>query len=128
MEYSIKTVAQLRLFLRAFRKESGMTQASMASHLGVTQQTYAQLETNPASASFARLFRVLAVLNVELTLRRSNKAHVDKGRINPLTAPNRMQLPTSATPRMASMRGVKPKSGVSGNAPDVTVAAERENW
>jgi HTH-type transcriptional regulator/antitoxin HipB len=40
----------------------------MASHLGVTQQTYAQLEANPAAVSVERLFKVLRVLEVELVL------------------------------------------------------------
>lgn len=68
MDYPIKTLRQLRPILMAFRKSAGMTQAKMASHLGVTQQTYAQLESNPASASLERLFKVLQVLNVEVTL------------------------------------------------------------
>jgi len=68
MDYPIKTLSQLRPILVAFRKSAGMTQAMMASRLGVAQQTYAQLEANPASASLERLFKVLSVLNVDLTL------------------------------------------------------------
>ncbi|PMS35342.1 DNA-binding XRE family transcriptional regulator [Trinickia symbiotica] len=68
MDFPITTLAQLRPILLGFRKSAGLTQAKMASRLGVTQQTYAQLEANPASASFERLFRVLRVLNVDLVL------------------------------------------------------------
>lgn len=68
MDYAIKTLDQLRPILQGFRKTAGLTQAAMASHLGVTQQTYAQLEANPASVSVERLFKVLRVLNVGLTL------------------------------------------------------------
>jgi HTH-type transcriptional regulator/antitoxin HipB len=68
MDYPIKTLSQLRPILKGFRKSAGMTQTMMASHLGVTQQTYAQLEANPASASVERLFKVLRVLDVHLTL------------------------------------------------------------
>ncbi|SOY46838.1 putative transcriptional regulator [Cupriavidus taiwanensis] len=68
MHYAIKTVNQLRPILQGFRKSRGMTQAVMAEHLGVTQQTYAELEANPAAVSVERLLRVLRVLGVELML------------------------------------------------------------
>lgn len=68
MHYAIKTVHQLRPILQGFRKSRGMTQAVMAEHLGVTQQTYAELEANPAAVSVERLLRVLRVLGVELML------------------------------------------------------------
>jgi HTH-type transcriptional regulator/antitoxin HipB len=68
VDYAIKTLNQLRPILKGFRKSKGLTQAVMASHLGVTQQSYAQLEANPAAISVERLFRVLRVLNVDLTL------------------------------------------------------------
>jgi HTH-type transcriptional regulator / antitoxin HipB len=66
--YPVKTLSQLRPILQGFRKTAGLTQASMAEQLGVTQQTYAQLEANPAAASMERLFKVFRVLGVELTL------------------------------------------------------------
>ncbi|MEW9583951.1 helix-turn-helix transcriptional regulator [Paraburkholderia sp. DGU8] len=68
MDYSIKTLSQLKPILLGFRKAAGLTQAAMASHLGVTQQTYAQLEANPATVSMERLFKVLRVLQVDLKL------------------------------------------------------------
>ncbi|CAB3810128.1 helix-turn-helix transcriptional regulator [Paraburkholderia fynbosensis] len=68
MDYSIKTLSQLRPILQGFRKTAGLTQAAMASHLGVTQQTYAQLEANPAAVSVERLVKVLRVLQVDLKL------------------------------------------------------------
>lgn len=36
--------------------------------LGVTQQTYARLEANPSKASFERLYKVLNILGVEISL------------------------------------------------------------
>ena len=68
MDYPIKTLSQLRPILQGFRKTAGLTQAAMASHLGVTQQTYAQLEANPAAVSVERLVKVLRVLQVDLKL------------------------------------------------------------
>ncbi|WP_211461074.1 helix-turn-helix transcriptional regulator [Collimonas silvisoli] len=68
MNYPIKTLSQLRLILQGFRKTNRLTQAALADKLGITQQSYAQLEANPAAASVERLFRVLQVLGVDLVL------------------------------------------------------------
>ena len=68
MDYPVKTPLQLRPLLVGFRKAAGLTQTEMASHLGVTQQTYAQLEAKPESASMDRLFHVLTVLGVDIVL------------------------------------------------------------
>ncbi|APA89986.1 helix-turn-helix domain-containing protein (plasmid) [Paraburkholderia sprentiae WSM5005] len=74
MDYAIKTLSQLRPILQGFRKAAGLTQSAMAAHLGVTQQTYAQLEANPSAVSVERLFRVLRVLQVDLKLTQSGLA------------------------------------------------------
>jgi len=68
VDYPIKTLSQLRPILQGFRKAAGLTQAAMAGHLGVTQQTYAQLEANPAAVSVERLFKALRILQVDLKL------------------------------------------------------------
>lgn len=66
--YPLKTLNQLRPMLIGFRKAKGLTQREVSERLGVTQQTYARLEANPAGASIERLFRVLTVLGVEMVL------------------------------------------------------------
>ncbi len=68
MNYPITTLDQLRPILLGFRKSKGLTQSALAELLGVTQQTYAQLESNPASASVERLFKVLRLLGVDWVL------------------------------------------------------------
>jgi HTH-type transcriptional regulator/antitoxin HipB len=60
--FPIKTLNQLRPLLLGFRKANGLTQKDVSERLGVTQQTYARLEANPASASIERLFKVFSVL------------------------------------------------------------------
>lgn len=67
-QFPIKTLNQLRPVLIGFRKMNGLTQKDVSERLGVTQQTYARLEANPASASIERLFRVFSILGVEITL------------------------------------------------------------
>lgn len=68
MIYPIKTLSQLPLVLKGFRKEKRLTQAAMAERLGITQQSYAYFEANPATATLARLFMVLGMLDVEISL------------------------------------------------------------
>ncbi|KAB0876153.1 helix-turn-helix transcriptional regulator [Cronobacter muytjensii] len=66
--YPLKTLSQLRPLLVGFRKNQGLTQKEVSERLGVTQQTYARLEANPATASIERLFRVFNVLGIEIAL------------------------------------------------------------
>jgi HTH-type transcriptional regulator/antitoxin HipB len=68
MAHTIQTIEQLPLFLRALRRQRQLTQAGLAAQLGMSQQSYAQLEANPAVVSVERLLRVLQVLQVGLTL------------------------------------------------------------
>ncbi|WP_322038722.1 helix-turn-helix transcriptional regulator [Burkholderia diffusa] len=68
MAFPVQTLSQLRPILVGFRKSAGLTQAQLAARLGVTQQSYAQLEANPSAVSIERLFKVLNVLGVRLTL------------------------------------------------------------
>lgn len=53
----------------------------VSERLGITQQTYARLEANPASAGFERLFRVFSVLGVEIVLSSSGTFVRCKARI-----------------------------------------------
>ncbi|NIF42496.1 helix-turn-helix transcriptional regulator [Burkholderia sp. Tr-862] len=68
MAFPVQTLSQLRPILVGFRKSAGFTQAQLAARLGVTQQSYAQLEANPSAVSIERFFKVLNVLGVRLTL------------------------------------------------------------
>ncbi|STR26128.1 Antitoxin HipB [Janthinobacterium lividum] len=68
MRYPIKTLQQLRPLLISYRKQAGLTQQALAERLGVTQQSYAQIEANPASTSVERLYLILRLLGVEMEL------------------------------------------------------------
>jgi HTH-type transcriptional regulator/antitoxin HipB len=72
--YPIKILSQLPLVLKGFRKEKGLTQAAMAERLGITQQSYAYFEANPATATLERLFMVLRMLDVEISLDQTSPA------------------------------------------------------
>lgn len=132
IEHEIKTLGQLRPILRGFRKSAGLTQAMLASRLGVTQQTYAQFEANPASASVERLFKVLRALDIELTLTLTQvyatPAGKDKGEVAKTAA--------GARARAGARRAVPPASApapsAAGRAPRPArkraAPKKREDW
>lgn len=68
MNYPLKTLSQLPLILRGLRKERRLTQAAIAEKLGISQQSYANFEANPAKTTLERLFMVLRLLGIEISL------------------------------------------------------------
>ncbi|ONB45575.1 transcriptional regulator [Burkholderia pseudomallei] len=132
IEHEIKTLGQLRPILRGFRKSAGLTQAMLASRLGVTQQTYAQFEANPASASVARLFKVLRALDIELTLTLTQvyaaPAGKDKGEVAKTAAGARAR----AGARRAAPPASAPAPSAAGRAPRPArkraAPKKREDW
>ncbi|MFM0324184.1 helix-turn-helix transcriptional regulator [Caballeronia glebae] len=134
MDYSLKTLSQLRPILLGFRKAAGLTQALVAARLGVTQQTYAQLEANPAAVSVERLFKVLRVLDVELALTRTATAPSAKtGKAAPSDPPPIAAKATPARSRRASRQSGTPAAPRPARKRATTAAAKkptkkRENW
>lgn len=68
MDFPIQKLSQLWPILQVFRKKNRLTQAALTAKIGITQQSYAELEANPASVSVERLFQVLNLLNANLVL------------------------------------------------------------
>lgn len=115
VDYPLKTPLQLRPLLVGFRKAAGRTQATMASHLGITQQTYAQLEAKPESVSMDRLFHVLKLLGVNVVLTQALDPQQSEDRI-----PERRQ--TAASPRAVKLSPTKKTAPT----PATTTAAPRK--
>lgn len=88
-KYPIRTPAQLIPLFQAFRKRQNLTQAELATRLGVGQQTVSQLERHPDKATLERLLRALAAMDVEMVLVSKSSSQ---------TAP----ITTPATPTSAS--------------------------
>jgi HTH-type transcriptional regulator/antitoxin HipB len=68
MDFTIQTLDHLKPLIQGFRKKANLTQAAMAEKLGISQQSYAQIESNLASTSVERLFTILRLLNVKLQM------------------------------------------------------------
>ena len=125
MIYPIKTLSQLPLVLKAFRKERGLTQAVLAEKLGITQQSYAAFEANPAAANLERLFTVLRLLDVDISLAKSGSP------LNTLSEPD---VPPygQATPAAAASRKLAatkaPGKPASKQATPAMPPKKRESW
>ena len=78
MVYTINTLDQLKPILIGFRKSQGLSQKALAARLGVSQQTYQALEANPQKATIERLFSVLTLLGVRLSLSEVASPSIEK--------------------------------------------------
>jgi HTH-type transcriptional regulator / antitoxin HipB len=123
MMYSIKTLSQLPLVIKGFRKEKRLTQAVMAEKLGITQQSYAYFEANPATATLERLFMVLRILDVEISL---NQIAPSTG-ISATPAVKAMGQKISKPPRAAAIKKEK-TSAVAKVSRIVAPAGKKESW
>ena len=68
MYYTINTLDQLKPILVGYRKSQKLSQKGMAVKLGISQQSYQVLESNPQKVTIERLFKVLTLLGVKLYL------------------------------------------------------------
>jgi HTH-type transcriptional regulator / antitoxin HipB len=78
-EFPVATPQQLPVLLQAFRKSAGLTQAELATRLGITQQSLSAIERNAAHVGAARLLHMLTLLNVQMVLRPAPADALSKG-------------------------------------------------
>lgn len=132
MQYPIHTLTQLRPILQGFRKSRGLTQAGMAAYLGVRQQTYAELEANPAAASVERLFKALRVLGVEMVLSPApdtQVSQVPQVQPEPVQETSPASLPASkAAGKATTEQPKKPAGGKASRAARKSTRPQREDW
>ncbi|WP_241290178.1 helix-turn-helix domain-containing protein [Burkholderia stabilis] len=140
MAFPVQTLTQLRPILVGFRKSAGLTQAQLAARLGVTQQSYAQLEANPSAVSIERLFKVLNTLGVRLTLNPlAPDEPAEPAEPNADTGPAarkpaaKKRTPDSASAATAPKIRAKTTTGAARKRPAAATAgkprtSEREDW
>lgn len=127
MIYPIKAISQLPLVLKGFRKEKGLTQAAMAERLGITQQSYAYFEASPATATLERIFMVLRMLDVEISLNQASPA-TNKGATHTVKAiSKKISKKISKTPGAVAARKAKPSAVVKAGR-IAAPARKKENW
>lgn len=69
MDYPLKTPGQLGEVLKGFRRERKLTQAAVGAAVGLPQNAISQIEAAPDRSSLARVFKVLAALELEVVVR-----------------------------------------------------------
>lgn len=70
MDYPIKTPDQLGAVLKGFRRERKLTQAVLGSRVGLPQNAVSEIESSPGRSSLARVFKLMAALDLDLVVRR----------------------------------------------------------
>ena len=60
--------------LQGCRKTHELTQAQVGARVGLPQKEISKLEMNPANTSLARVFKVLAALELEIVVRERGAA------------------------------------------------------
>ncbi|RQS36269.1 XRE family transcriptional regulator [Burkholderia sp. Bp8992] len=135
MAFPVQTLTQLRPILVGFRKSAGLTQAQLAARVGVTQQSYAQLEANPSAVSIERLFKVLNALGVRMTLsldERDESAKAADSASAVAAAPAVRQPAASKRGTTAAQSPAGTTAGVARKRPAATRAkprvSKREDW
>lgn len=68
MNQVITLPQQLGPVLKAARKAAGLTQATLARKLGVSQSRVSDMETDPRSISLEQFLQLLQLLKLEMTL------------------------------------------------------------
>ncbi|HLU15342.1 MAG TPA: helix-turn-helix domain-containing protein [Burkholderiaceae bacterium] len=66
--YTIRVASQLRPYLKDIRIQAGKTQTEVAQALGITQQSYAQLEAAPEKMRVERFLHILQILGYTLNI------------------------------------------------------------
>lgn len=127
MRYPIRTLQQIRPLLVSFRKQAGLTQQALAEQLGITQQSYAQIEANPASTSVERLYLVLRLLGVELILAGSNEPDQPDD-MPPTLIGTPLSTPALPRPTKAGPNSPKQAKGIQAPAKITPPAAKKEIW
>ena len=73
-EYAIKTPQQLGAVLAGYRKQRSLTQQAAGEKVGLGQSVVSSLEKSPERAGLARIFKLLAALDLELVVRPQGKS------------------------------------------------------
>lgn len=74
MDYPIRTPQQLGAVLAGYRKQRNLTQQAAGEKVALAQSVVSSLERSPERAGLARIFKLLAALDLELVVRPRGKS------------------------------------------------------
>lgn len=69
-EHRLQTSPQLGHLVQSARRAAGLSQAQLATRLGLSQSRVSKMEHDPSSIPFAQLLALVSALGLELSLRR----------------------------------------------------------
>ena len=69
MDYIVQTPTQIGIHLRSRRQTLGLTQAMVASQIGLSQKRLSALELHPERLSVKQLLGLASVLKLEVVLK-----------------------------------------------------------
>jgi len=77
--YPVKTPQQLGSVIKGYRRERGLTQSEVGARVGLAQKDVSQIESTPGRAGLARVFKLLAGLDLELAVQpRRTTSHLSE--------------------------------------------------
>ncbi|MEY5098112.1 MAG: hypothetical protein RJA36_831 [Pseudomonadota bacterium] len=74
MQHHLRTTLQLGQLLLSARKQQSMSQAELASRLGLSQARISQLEQQPETITAQQLLQLTSVLGLELLVQSRDNA------------------------------------------------------
>ena len=74
MDFVLTFPEQLGLHLKSLRKAAGLSQAELATLLGVSQSRVAAIEKDPAAVSLGQFMAILKLLQAKLVIRQEHPA------------------------------------------------------
>jgi HTH-type transcriptional regulator/antitoxin HipB len=87
MRQVLSVPSQLGPWLKAARREAGLSQQELASRLGISQSRVSHMELHPGTLSVEQLLAIFSVLGLEIMI--GSK---------PASAPSAVQPPMAAEP------------------------------
>jgi len=75
--HAARTPQALGAILRGHRREKRLTQQVVGERAGLLQAAISQMESDPATSSLERIYRVLSALDLELVIRPRQHPNTD---------------------------------------------------
>ncbi len=123
MHLPVHVPNQLREYLRALRKQRGLTQAQLGQLLGLGQARIAEIERNPGVVSVEQLLRLLSALNASLLIQDDDTAQATARPV-----PTRQELPPPPSPQVPQVMENTPGTRAQPAPRNIVIPAKKGSW